>query len=134
MENFPFCVTLIIQFNNMIQKNKICTSAVADPHKRRLTMMKPPVISAPVQRGTAAHSGNAGSVQSYVGYGIPSEGADQTIFWNAYPSEGADQAWISPSFPSEGAEVSAVMPIIPSEGADQASNWAMMYPSEGADL
>ncbi len=53
-------------------------------------MVNPPVISAPVHRGTAAQAGTAGAIQSYVGYGIPSEGADQATFLPINPSEGAD--------------------------------------------
>jgi len=68
-------------------------------------MVNPPVISAPVHRGTAARTGTAGAVQSYIGYGIPSEGADQAYIGYGIPSEGADQAYIGYGIPSEGASL-----------------------------
>ena len=40
-------------------------------------MVNPPVIAAPVSRGSLSRSaGVTGAAQSYVGAGIPSEGAD----------------------------------------------------------
>ena len=55
-------------------------------------MVNPPVISAPVHRGTAARStGLTGADQAITIFGtFPSEGADQAItIFGTFPSEGA---------------------------------------------
>ena len=79
-------------------------------------MVNPPVISAPVSRGTAARSTGCGVAQSYIAPPIPSEGADQALL-SFFPSEGADQAYIGYGIPSEGASQSYIGYGIPSEGA-----------------
>ena len=100
-------------------------------------MVNPPVISAPVHRGTATRStGLTGADQAFISSpGLyPSEGADQaTAGFLFIPSEGADQAYSVYGIPSEGADQAFMTPIYPSEGADQAYV-GYGIPSEGASL